>query len=88
MFGGVLMSAGPEKASGGFRRDVVELTMLDAADTSNLAFTGNLGDGTTRTYSKGITYGAMENQEGVMENQEGVRPAILRFSVSADFVSP
>lgn len=37
MFGGVLMSAGPEKAFGGFWRGVVELTTLDAAEVARVA---------------------------------------------------
>lgn len=37
MFERVLTSIGPEKAFGGFRRGVVELTMLDAAEVARVA---------------------------------------------------
>ena len=37
MFEGVLTSVGAEKASGGFGRDVVELTGLDAAEIAGVA---------------------------------------------------
>lgn len=37
MLGGVLAGMSPEKASGGFRRGIAELTMLDAAEVAGVA---------------------------------------------------